>query len=85
MGRKQYGADALEWSVKNEWNVVSVVTDNHQESSPTAKIARKYGIDLLDYDGLLNKINTKEIEFDIAVSYVYWRILKKPLIKTYPF
>ena len=82
MGRKQYGADALEWCVKNEWNVVSVVTDNHQESSPTAKIARKYGIDLLDYDGLLNKINTKEIEFDIAVSYVYWRILKKPLIKS---
>ena len=82
MGRKKYGAHALEWCVKNGWDVVAVVTDNHQESSPTANTARKYELDLLDYESLLNKIDRNQIEFDIAVSYVYWRILKKPLIKS---
>ena len=82
MGRKKYGAHALEWCVKNGWDVVAVVTDNHQESSPTANTARKYELDLLDYESLLNKVDRNQIEFDIAVSYVYWRILKKPLIKS---
>lgn len=82
MGRKKYGAHALEWCVKNDWDVVAVVTDNHQKNSPTANTARKYELDLLDYESLLNKIDRNQIEFDIAVSYVYWRILKKPLIKS---
>lgn len=82
MGRKSYGAKALDWCVENKWDVVAVVTDNHQETSPTANAARKYGIELLDYDELLKKIDANQIKFDIAVSYVYWRILKKPLIQS---
>ena len=82
MGRKIYGANALEWSIKNGWDVVGVVTDEHQKTSPTAKIARKYKLNLLDYDGLMNALKSKNIKFDLAVSYVYWRILKKPLIQT---
>ena len=81
MGRKIYGANALEWSIKNGWDVVGVVTDEHQKTSPTAKIAQKYKLNLLDYDGLMNSIESKNIKFDLAVSYVYWRILKKPLIQ----
>ena len=53
MGRKKYGASALEWCVENDWDVVAVVTDNHQINSPTANTARKHGIQLLDYDSLL--------------------------------
>ena len=39
MGRKSYGAEALEWCINNDWDVVAVVTDNHQETSPTANMA----------------------------------------------
>ena len=82
MGRKSYGAEALEWCINNDWDVVAVVTDNHQETSPTANMARKYGLSLLNYDSLLEQINSKVLDFDLAVSYVYWRILKKPLIQS---
>lgn len=81
MGRKTYGAQALEWSVNNGWDVVAVVTDNHHETSPTAQVAKKYGLNLLDYEGLMESISSEQLNFDLAVSYVYWRILKKPLIK----
>ena len=82
MGRKSYAADALSWCVENDWDVVAVVTDNHKETSPTANAARKFGLKLLDYDSLLQAIDEKSIHFDLAVSYVYWRILKKPLIQS---
>ncbi len=82
MGRKTYGAQALEWSVNNGWNVVAVVTDDHQETSPTAQVAKKYGLKLLDYEGLMEEISSKQLDFDLVVSYVFWRILKKPLIET---
>lgn len=81
MGRKSYGAEALDWCINNGWDVVAVVTDNHQLTSPTANTARKYNIELLDYESCLKKIESEEIKFDVAVSYVYWRILKKPLIQ----
>lgn len=81
MGRKIYGATALKWCVENGWDVVAAVTDNHKDTSPTAEAARSLGVRLLDYDGLMNAIQSNEIEFDLAVSYVYWRILKKPLIE----
>ena len=81
MGRKSYGAQALEWCVENGWDVVAVVTDDHQETSPTANIARKFGLNLLDYDSFVEKIDSNLLEFDLAVSYVYWKILKKPLIQ----
>ena len=82
MGRKSYGAKVLEWCVDNGWEVVAVVTDNHKETSPTANAARKLGLELLDYDSCVKKIDSNKIKFDLAVSYVYWRILKKPIIQT---
>lgn len=82
MGRKSYGAEVLKWCVKSGWEVVAVVTDNHKETSPTANAARDLGLDLLDYDSCLQKIDSNELVFDLAVSYVYWRILKKPIIQT---
>ena len=81
LGRKSYGAKVLEWCVENGWDVVAVVTDDHQETSPTANVARKFELELLDYDSCLQKIESKLLKFDIAVSYVYWKILKKPIIK----
>ncbi len=81
-GRKSYAAEALAWCVENKWDIVGVVTDNHQETSPTASIARKYGLKLFDYDSLLNEIEHGNLCFDLAVSYVYWKILRKPLIQS---
>ena len=81
LGRKSYGAKVLEWCVENGWDVVAVVTDDHKETSPTANVARKFELELLDYDSCLQKIESKLLKFDIAVSYVYWKILKKPIIK----
>ena len=81
MGRKIYAAQALEWCVNTGWDIVAVVTDDHQEGSPTANVARKYNLPLLDYESLSSRVNTRSIEFDLVVSYVYWRILKKPLIE----
>lgn len=82
MGRKSYGAEALSWCIENGWDVVAVVTDNHQQTSPTANVARKNGLRLLDFDSLSDLIESKSLNFDLAVSYVYWRILKKPIIKS---
>ena len=48
LGRKSYAAEALAWCIDNKWDVVGVVTDNHQKTSPTASIARKYGLRLFD-------------------------------------
>ena len=81
MGRKSYGAEALQWCIENGWDVVAVVTDDHQDTSPTANTARKYGLNLLDYEAFDKQIDSNSLEFDLAVSYVYWKILKKPLIQ----
>ena len=59
MGRKSYGAEALDWCINNGWDVVAVVTDNHQPTSPTANTARKYNIELLDYESCLEKIESE--------------------------
>ena len=56
MGRKTYGAQALEWSVKNGWEVIAVLTDDHQNTSPTARVGKSLGLKLLDYDGLMDEI-----------------------------
>jgi methionyl-tRNA formyltransferase len=61
--------------------VVAVVTDDHQETSPTANTARKFGLNLLDYDSFIKDIDSSSLKFDLVVSYVYWKILKKPLIQ----
>ena len=76
MGRKTYGAQALEWSVNNGWNVVAVVTDDHQETSPTAQVAKKYGLKLLDYEGLLEEISSKQLDFDLVVLILHKYFLK---------
>ena len=81
MGRKAYAAEALEWTVLNGWDVVAVVTDEYQDSSPTASMARRLGLQLLDYDSLLELVSNHHLAFDIAVSYVFWKILKTPLIQ----
>ena len=80
MGRKKSGAKVLEWTVKNSFEVVGVLTDNHIVGSATAKMAKKYSLPIYSLEDVYTMIERKAIAFDLAVSFVYWRILKEPLI-----
>jgi len=83
LGRKKSGAEVLEWSINHGFDVIGVLTDNHILGSETTKIANKYSIPILSLEEVYSKILNNEIHFDLAVSFVYWRILKEPLI-SYP-
>jgi len=78
LGRKKYAADMLEWTVAQGHNVIAVVTDNHIPSSPTAARSKALKIPVIDIcqaEDLVAKIN-----IDIAISYLYWRKIKEPII-----
>src|SRR5690606_40959507 len=83
MGRKPTAARALEWTVRQEIDVVGVVTDSHLAGSPTTAKAKELGIPALSLEEVYDGIITKRLEFDLAVSVVFWRIIKEPLL-TFP-
>jgi len=80
MGRKQSSANVLEWSVNQGHEVVGVLTDSHLSNSPTTKIAIKYGLNIYTLEDVYKKIKNSTIEIDLAISVVYWRKIKEPLI-----
>ena len=80
MGRKQHAARALEWSVSAGFDVVGVLTDHTNRDSETADIARRCGMPLLTLEETYEEIRSGALCFDVAVSFVYWRILKQPLL-----
>ena len=83
MGRKQVSANLLEWSLKKGHEVVGVLTDSQFEASPTAKIARINNIKIYSLEDIYKLLKNKEIEFDLAISVLYWRKIAEPLI-SYP-
>jgi methionyl-tRNA formyltransferase len=81
MGRKTSGAVALQWTLQQKnVSVIAVLTDTHIIDSPCACIARKWNIPILQLEEVYDKIYHNDIEFDLAISFVYWRKLKEPLI-----
>lgn len=80
MGRKQSSANLLEWSLKRGYEIVGVLTDNHLVGSPTTKVAEKYGLKIYTLEEVYEKISLNQIEIDLAISVVYWRKIKEPLI-----
>ena len=83
MGRKQVAANLLEWSLKKGHEVVGVLSDSHLEGSPTAKIASINNIKIYSLEDIYKLLKNKEIEFDLAISVLYWRKIAEPLI-SYP-
>jgi methionyl-tRNA formyltransferase len=83
MGRKQVAANLLEWSLKKGHEVKGVLTDSHLEGSPTAKIARMNNIRIYSLEDIYKLLKNKEIEFDLAISVLYWKKIAEPLI-SYP-
>ena len=79
MGRKKQSADLLEWTIKQGIEIVAVCTDNQFDNSPTAAKARELDIPILSMEEA--EEYSKNHEVDLVVSYLYWRVIKKPLIE----
>jgi methionyl-tRNA formyltransferase len=80
MGRKASAAHALDWLMGQGFDVVGVLTDNHLPNSPTTRIARKWNIPVLSIGEVYERIQAGTLAFDLGISFVYWKILKEPLI-----
>lgn len=79
MGRKKQSADLLKWTVNQGIEVVAVCTDNQFDNSTTAAVAKGLNIPILSMEEA-EKYSTNH-EVDLVVSYLYWRVIKKPLIE----
>ena len=79
MGRKNYAAELLAWTVKQGIEVVAVCTDNQFPNSPTAAKARQLGIPVISMEEA-EALSERE-PIDLVVSYLYWRKIRKPLIE----
>jgi methionyl-tRNA formyltransferase len=80
MGRKHSAAKALEWTVQRGYNVVGVITDDHLFGSPTAKVAENCNLPIFNLSQVYGKIHSGDMEVDLVISFLYWKILKKPLV-----
>lgn len=79
MGRKNYAAELLAWTVKQGIEVVAVCTDNQFPNSPTAAKAKQLGIPVISMEEA-EALSERE-QIDLVVSYLYWRKIRKPLIE----
>ncbi|WP_417656296.1 formyltransferase family protein [Pseudidiomarina aestuarii] len=74
MGRKQVAADALEWlMMRNDVEIVGVLTDDHLSISPTTEVALKYGLEVFDFETTLSRLKAGTLQFDLGVSMLFWR------------
>jgi len=80
MGRKQVGSQCLQWAHEFGFDVVGVLTDSHLSGSPTAATAKRLNIPVMTLEQVQSRISSNEIEFEIGVSVVYWRIIRHPLL-----
>ena len=79
MGRKKQSAELLKWTVEQRIEVVAVCTDSQFENSPTAAMARQLDIPVISMEEAEEYSNNNEV--DLVTSYLYWRVIKKPLIE----
>ena len=79
MGRKKQSADLLRWTLDQGIEIVAVCTDNQFDNSPTAAAARELNIPILSMEEAEEYSANNEI--DLVVSYLYWRVIRKPLIE----
>ena len=77
MGRKKVAAKCLEFlALREDVDIVGVLTDSHLTVSPTTDIAKKYGYKIFDFDSALKNIENGSLIFDLGLSMLYWRKLK---------
>lgn len=81
MGRKKQSVDLIRWTLDQGIEIVAVCTDSQFENSPTAKYARELSIPVISMEEAEEYVTSHPGEIDLAVSYLYWRRIKKPLIE----
>ena len=81
MGRKKQSAELLKWTVAQGIEIVAVCTDSQFENSPTARTAREMNIPVLSMEEAEEYVTNHPGEIDLVVSYLYWRVIRKPLIE----
>ena len=75
MGRKEYGASMLEWSIEKGIDIVAVCTEPNKADNPVVRMAEKYDIQVTSME------EAEKMECDIVVSYLYSRKIRKPMIE----
>ncbi len=81
LGRKTVAARCLAWLCdRSDVEVVGVVTDSHLPVSETSEVAKRCRIPLFTRATAEAKTSAGELEFDIALSVLYWLKLRKPLL-----
>ena len=85
MGRKKVAARCLEYllSVK-DCEVVGVLTDSHLAVSATADVARRAGLPIMTIEQAQAESLSGKLKFDLGVSMLYWRKIKRDLISAAP-
>lgn len=81
MGRKKYAAEMLQWTVNQGVEVALVCTDSQFSNSPTMLKAQSLGIPVVSMEEAEKYVQEHPGEIDLAVSYLYWRKIRKPLIE----
>lgn len=85
LGRKPYGAAALEYLIKRGVGIVCVVCPDRNENvywhRKVSDTAHKNRLKVVSEDSLYEKIaNNRLKDVDLVVSFLYWRKIKKPLL-----
>ncbi len=81
MGRKKQSSELLKWISEQDIELAAVCTDSQFENSPTAKTASEMGIPVISMEEAEEYVTSHPGEVDLAVSYLYWRKIRKPLIE----
>ena len=81
MGRKKQSAELLKWTQNQGIEIAYVCTDNQFDNSPTAEQAKKMNIPVISMEEAEEYVINHPGEIDLVVSYLYWRKIRKPLIK----
>jgi len=82
-GRKLAGRDALAWTVEQGHDVAGVLTDDFLPGSPCAALAAELGVPTFSHESAMAAVEDGSLVFDLGVSFVYWRVLRAPLL-THP-
>lgn len=82
-GRKLAGCEALRWTHAQGHLIAAVLTDDFLPGSPCADWARAHDVPLFTYEEAECAVREGRLQFDLGVSFVYWRKLR-PLMFEHP-
>jgi methionyl-tRNA formyltransferase len=81
LGRKTVAAQALKWlKNRSDIEIVGVVTDSHLPVSATRDVAEQFNLPLYNRNSLEELSATGKLEFDLAVSMLYWQKIRPPIL-----